>query len=218
VFVEAAQQSRIARDFLEVPAWLRGGSEPSTISETLFRADRLKTMRMRLSAAYKGVNALLMKEGAQDLRSGQKFDHTVFFGENVDIHHIFPQDWCKTNRIKPDVFDSIINKTPLSYRTNRIIGGVAPSQYIAKLERGNETTAAIDGERLNTYLRSHLIDPALLRADNFQAFMEDRQARLLALIEQATGKSAYTGGVAEEGEDVEGDEDTVEAELTIAAA
>jgi hypothetical protein len=45
----------------------------------MFRADRLKTMRMRLSAAYKGVNALLMKEGAQDFRSGQKFDHTVFF-------------------------------------------------------------------------------------------------------------------------------------------
>jgi hypothetical protein len=80
-------------------------------------------MRMRLSAAYKGVNALLMKEGAEDFRSGQKFDHTVFFGENVDIHHIFPQDWCKTNGIKPDVFDSIINKTPLSYRTNRIIEG-----------------------------------------------------------------------------------------------
>jgi len=214
----SAVESRIARDFMEVPVWLSGGPEPSTVSETLFRADRLKTMRMRLSAAYKGVNALLMKEGAEDFRSGQKFDHTVFFGENVDIHHIFPQDWCKTKGIKPDVFDSIINKTPLSYRTNRIIGGVAPSQYIAKLERGNETTPAIDGDRLDSYLRSHLIDPALLRADNFQAFMEDRQTRLLSLIEQATGKSAYTGGVAEEGQDIEGDEDTVEAELTIAAA
>lgn len=214
----SAVESRIARDFMEVPVWLSGGPEPSTVSETLFRADRLKTMRMRLSAAYKGVNALLMKEGAEDFRSGQKFDHTVFFGENVDIHHIFPQDWCKTKGIKPDVFDLIINKTPLSYRTNRIIGGVAPSQYIAKLERGNETTPAIDGDRLDSYLRSHLIDPALLRADNFQAFMEDRQTRLLSLIEQATGKSAYTGGVAEEGQDIEGDEDTVEAELTIAAA
>ena len=78
-------------------------------------------MRMRLSAAYKGVNALLMKEGAQDFRSGQKFDHTVFFGENVDIHHIFPKKWCEDQKIKPEVYDSIINKTPLSYRTNRII-------------------------------------------------------------------------------------------------
>ena len=62
-----------------------------------------------------------------------------------------------------------------------------------------------------------MIDPALLRADKFADFMEDRQRRLLSLIEQATGKAAYTGTVPEEGEDAEGDEDTVEAELTMAA-
>lgn len=214
----SAVETRIARDFMEVPGWLKGGTAPSTVSETLFRADRLKTMRMRLSAAYKGVNALLMKEGAQDFRSGQKFDHTVFFGENVDIHHIFPQDWCKKHGIKSTVFDSIINKTPLSYRTNRIIGGIAPSEYISKLERGNEQTPSIDRERLDVLLESHLIDPALLRSDNFDAFMVDRQKRLLTLIEQATGKAAYTGAVQEEGEDVESDLDTVEAELTITAA
>jgi hypothetical protein len=49
-------------------------------------------------------------------------------------------------------------------------------------------------------------------------FMMDRQKRLLALIEQATGKSAYVGSVQEEGEDVEGDVDTVEADLIIPAA
>jgi hypothetical protein len=214
----SAVETRIARDFMEVPAWLKGGAEPSTVSETLFRADRLKTMRMRLSAAYKGINALLMKEGAQDFRSGQKFDHTVFFGENVDIHHIFPQDWCKKHGIKPAVFDSIINKTPLSYRTNRIIGGVAPSEYIGKLENGNATTPAIESGRLDSYLTSHLIDTPLLRGDSFDAFMVDRQKRLLALIEKATGKSAYVGSVPEEGEDVEADPDTVEAEMTVAAA
>jgi hypothetical protein len=214
----SAVESRIARDFMEVPSWLQGGPEPSTVSETIFRADRLKTMRMRLSAAYKGVNALLMKEGAQDFRSGQKFDHTIFFGENVDIHHIFPQDWCKKHGIKPAVFDSIINKTPLSFRTNRLIGGVAPSGYIAKLEAGSTTTPPIDTGRLDGYLMSHLIDPSLLRADNFDAFMIDRQKKLLTLIERATGKAAYLGEVQEEGEDVEGDEDTVEATLTIAGA
>jgi len=214
----SAVETRIARDFMEVPVWLKGGPEPSTVSETMFRADRLKTMRMRLSAAYKGVNALLMKDGAQDFRSGQKFDQAVFFGENVDIHHIFPQDWCKKHGIKASVFDSIINKTPLSYRTNRIVGGISPSEYLAKLEKGNETTPPIKRERLDVYLASHLIDPSLLRADRFEDFMADRQERLLALIEQATGKAAYIGGAQEEGEDVEADEDTVEAELTIAAA
>lgn len=214
----SAVETRIARDFLEVPVWLQGGPEPSTVSETLFRADRLKTMRMRLSAAYKGVNALLMKEGAQDFRSGQKFDHTVFFGENVDIHHIFPQDWCKSKGIKTDVFDSIINKTPLSYRTNRIIGGVAPSEYIDKLQEGSGKNPPIGRDKLDGFLQSHLIDPALLRGDKFEAFMEDRQKKLLALIEQAMGKEAYKGDVAEEGVDMERDETEIESELAPKAA
>lgn len=211
----SAVETRIAKDFMEVTAWLQGGDLPTTISETIFRADRLKTMKMRLSAAYKGVNALLMKEGAQDIRSGQKFDHTVFFGENVDIHHIFPQDWCKKNGIKPAVFDSIINKMPLSFRTNRIIGGVAPSVYLAKLEKGDSQTPAIERERLNDYLRSHLINPEILRRDDFEAFMTDRQKRLLSLIEQATGKTAYTGPEEEEGVDFSADADNIEAEMVI---
>ena len=211
----SAVETRIARDFMEVPAWLSGGPEPSTVSETRFRADRLKTMRMRLSAAYKGINALLMKEGAQDFRSGQEFDHTVFFGENVDIHHIFPQKWCKDQGIKPNVYDSIINKTPLSFRTNRIIGGGAPSEYLAALEKGDTKTPSIERNRLDEYVTSHLINPSLLRSDKFLEFMEDRQKRLLQLIEKATGKVAYTGDQPEEGEGVEGDEDTMEAELTI---
>lgn len=210
----SAVDTRIARDFTEVPAWLKGGPEPSTVSETVFRPDRLKSMRMRLSAAYKGVNALLMKEGARDIRSGQKFDHTVFFGESVDIHHIFPQDWCKKRNIPPQVYDSIINKTPLSFRTNRVIGGVAPSVYLQKLELGDASTPGVASKNLDSYLISHFIDPDVLRRDAFEEFMEDRQQRLLALIEQATCKTAYKGDVQEEGEDVENDADTTEAGLT----
>lgn len=214
----SAVETRIARDFMEVPVWLKGGPEPSTVSETIFRADRLKTMRMRLSAAYKGMNVLLMKEGAQDFRSGQRFDHTVFFGENVDIHHIFPKDWCKKQGIQPKVYDSIINKTPLSYRTNRILGGSAPSEYLAELEKGDQTTPAIERATLDGYLSSHLIRPDLLRADKFFEFMEGRQKRLLALIERATGKPTYTGLVEEEGVEAESDDDTGESSLTIPAA
>jgi hypothetical protein len=136
--------------------------------------------------------------------------------ENTDIHHIFPQEWCKTKGIKPEVYDSIINKTPLSYRTNRIIGGVAPSKYIAKLENGDDKTPAIAGDKIDSFLMSHLIDPDLLRTDKFDAFMEDRQKKLLTLIERATGKAAYAGDSSEEGVDVEHDDATTESELTIA--
>ena len=212
----SATESRIARDFLEVPAWLKGGPSPSTIRDATFRADRLKTMRMRISAAYKGVNALLMKEGVQDFRSGQRFDQIVFFGENVDIHHIFPKKWCEDNKIKPAIYDSIINKTPLSYRTNRIIGGVAPSTYLEKLQNGNHETPSISVTNLDRYLASHLISPTLLRANDFNAFMRDRQERLLQLIERAIGKQAHREEMAED--DEETDDEIAEAERTMAAA
>ncbi|WP_194472677.1 DUF262 domain-containing protein [Bradyrhizobium sp. CCBAU 51753] len=215
----SAVESRIARDFLEVPLWLKGGPLPTTISDATFRAERLKTMRMRLSAAYKGVNALLMKAGAEDFRSGQKFDHIVFFGENVDIHHIFPKKWCEDRRIKPAVYDSVINKTPLAYRTNRIIGGAAPSLYLSKLEHGDNDSPPIPAQNLDGYLHSHLINPSLLRADQFDVFMADRQERLLALIEKATGHAALRGTTAAEKEDeVETDSEAAEAELTISAS
>ncbi len=213
----SAVETRIARDFIEVPTWLDGGAEPMTVVEAAFRPDRLKTMRMRLSAAYKGVNALLMKEGAKDFRSGQGFNETIFFDENVDIHHIFPKKWCEDRKIKPDVYDSIINKTPLSFRTNRIIGGEAPSAYLGSLERGGSGRQPVDGDRLDGFLASHLIYPILLRADNFAGFMEDRQMRLLALIEAAMGKQAATAPGAAEDE-AEVGEDEAEAELTMPAA
>lgn len=205
----SAVETRVAKDFMEVPAWLKGGKEPTTVSETVFRADRLKTMRMRLSAAYKGMNALLMKEGAEDFRSGQEFDHTVFFGENVDIHHIFPQDWCKSQQIPKAEYDSIINKTPLSYRTNRIIGGVAPSAYLAKLEDGSDRDPKIDPATLDGYLESHFIDAKLLRSNAFGAFMADRQAKLLGLIEEAMGSKALAGGDADDESDAGEDEEPV---------
>ena len=212
----SAVETRYAKDFIQVPAWIRGGAEPSTIVESTFRADRLKTMRMRLSAAYKGVNALLMKYGAEDFRSGQKFDHIVFFNENVDIHHIFPQAWCKKMGIKPAIFDSIINKTPLSYQTNRIVGGEAPSAYLARLQKGKAGVPPIAADRLDSYLDSHLIDPSLLRADDFDGFMVDRQRKLLMLIQEATGKLVY-GDTAPEPEEEADVMPSYEDELAMAA-
>lgn len=214
----SAVDTRIAKDFMEVPVWLAGGSPPTTVSETIFRSDRLKTMRMRLSAAYKGMNVLLMEQGALDFRSGQKFDHMVFFGDSVDIHHIFPKKWCEDNGYKPDIYDSIINKTPLGFRTNRIIGGNAPSKYLASLEGGTNDSPPINGATLDEHLKSHLINVELLRADKFEAFLHDRQQQLLALIEKAMGKTAYKNDGPGDAEDEEAEADASETNLVNEAA
>lgn len=205
----SAAESRFARDILEVPAWLAGGPEPITIRDGSLRADRLLSMRTRQSAAYKGLHALLMAEGAKDFRSGQGFDHTIFFDEGVDIHHVFPEHWCKTQGIAAKIYDTVVNKTPLSYRTNRIIGGVAPSKYLHKLEQGAARSGGqpadppIERSTLDEYLRSHCIPVNALRADDFQSFMAARQASLLALISRATGHTLSIGvPTSEEGDEL----------------
>ena len=204
-----AVETRFAKDLAEFLSWIDGGGEPATVKDAGFRAERLNTMTSRLSAAYKGVNALLMSEGARDFRSGQPFNHTTYFDEAVDIHHIFPRAWCHKAGIPREQFDTIVNKTPLSSQTNRIVGGDAPSQYLGKLpHQGGASDAEVD-----RHLQSHLIDPALLRADDFDAFIAHRREALLALIEKAIGKSVYRGTATDEPvEDVmEGEEIALEA-------
>lgn len=207
----AAVESRFAKDILEVPAWLDGGPEPTTVNDGVIRADRLLTMRSRLSAAYKGLQALLLREGAIDFRSGQAFDQTVFFDEGVDIHHIFPKAWCEsqTPKLPASLYDSVVNKTPLGYRTNRIIGGVAPSSYLEKLEKGKIGTNGqiieppIAKAALANYLQSHCIPVAELYADNFDGFMKARQKLLMEMVSRITGHSAPTiEPPADEGEDI----------------
>lgn len=150
-----------------------------------------------------------MREGARDFRSGQKYDQTVFFDEGVDIHHIFPQAWCESQKINAKVYDTVINKTPLSYKTNRIIGGVAPSKYVAKLENGKQGTKGqiedppIASAVLDGYLASHCISPEFLRADDFESFMKERRKALLTLIGNATGHSAHEAETtSDEGEEL----------------
>lgn len=96
-----------------------------------------------------------------------------------------------------------------------MIGGAAPSVYLSKLENGNEDNPAISPSNLDAYLMSHAVDPQLLREDKFEDFMQDRQKRLLSLIEKATGKAASPEADEEVGEDVESDGDIDESRKTI---
>ena len=93
---------------------------------------RLKT---RNSAAYKGLYALLLKEGGLDFRSGETINQQSYFDEKIDIHHIFPQQWCRNNGIEPKRCDCIVNKTPISAKTNRMIGGNPPSNYLGRIQK-----------------------------------------------------------------------------------
>jgi hypothetical protein len=189
-----AIESRFAKDLPEVLAWIGGGPEPATITDANFAPARLLTLRTRNSAAYKGLHALLMRDGCLDFRTGYAYDLQTYFDERTDIHHIFPQAWCKAKGIDPKRCDSIVNKTPISAKTNRKIGGNAPSVYLAGLQKSHGIAPA----RMDEILRSHLIDPAALRADDFDRFFQARSQALLARIEKAMDKDLAREAVEED--------------------
>ena len=180
-----ANETRFAFDLPDVIRWVEGGDEPRTVRDASFTPIRLLSLQSRLSAAYKGLMAQLMQIGSKDFLSGDPIDLTRYFDLAVDIHHIFPRHHCEKNEIERFRWNSVINKAPLTARTNRMIGGRSPSQYLSSLQKHHEISVEQIGEILN----SHLINLNLLQIDNFDGFLVNRASNLLDLIEKATGKS-----------------------------
>jgi hypothetical protein len=192
----AANETRYANDVVGVLEWIDGKNEPDTVARAYFQPMRLLSLQTRNSAAYKGVMALILKARALDFISGKEMDFTVFSDENIDIHHIFPRSYCESQGFDKARWNSIANKTPLSYRTNRIIGGNAPSAYLRKIEKdGHVTESDVD-----SFATTHLIDISSLRNDRFNEYFINRAKAILGLVGSAMGKPVMGLG----GEDVIG--------------
>ncbi|MGC9329600.1 MAG: hypothetical protein ACP5I1_18335, partial [Candidatus Hinthialibacter sp.] len=109
----------------------------------------------------------------------------VYFDDKIDIHHIFPSSWCKKQKgLERKRWNSIINKTAISAKTNRSIGGNAPSKYLPYVQK----KAGLDKEGLDIILRSHVIDPDAIWNDDFEAFFRSREESLMKRIEKVIGK------------------------------
>ncbi|MEM7585271.1 MAG: DUF262 domain-containing protein [Acidobacteriota bacterium] len=181
-----ANETRFALDIQDLCAWILEDERlPRTIRDSTFTPSRLLTLQTRNSAAYKGLYALMVQRGGLDFVNGDPIAHTTGFELPVDIHHIFPRAWSLTHEIPRSQWNSVVNKAPLTSRTNRILSGNAPSQYLQRIvDRG-----AVDSDRLDQILETHLIDPVLLREDRFEDFLRARASALLNEIERVTGRT-----------------------------
>jgi hypothetical protein len=183
-----AVESRMANDVAELLEWFDDDSKlPRTVSDANFSSDRLDKLQSRLSAAYKGINMLVLREGAKDFFWKAEIKELDQEDIALDIHHIFPQAWCEKHGIKRDTYNSIINKTPISYKANRKIGGHAPSVYLRKLQE--EKTVQLSDEDMDALVASHGISATTLRNDDFEAYYQERKMALFGLISKAMGSS-----------------------------
>ena len=182
-----AVETRMANDYEELLRWFENDELlPRTVREANFQPDRLNTLRSRLSAAYKGINVLVLREGSKDWYWKTTIKDLDAEEIALDIHHIFPRDWCEKRGIERVRYDSILNKTPISYKANRKVGGEAPSRYLPRIQ--SEKQVALNDTEMDELLDSHALAPHLLRKDAFDEFVEDRRRRLSRLVEVAMGK------------------------------
>ncbi|MCB9127963.1 MAG: DUF262 domain-containing protein [Ardenticatenales bacterium] len=192
-----AVETRIANDYDELLRWVEEEEAlPRTVRDANFQPERFDTLRSRLSAAYKAINVLVLREGSRDWFWKGSITELDADEVALDIHHIFPRRWCEQQEIERERYDSILNKTPLSYKANRKVGSDAPSAYLQRLQ--NEKQVQLHDEAMDELLASHALSPDLLRQDAFDAFLEDRRRRLSRLIENAMGKPVVL--IAEGGE------------------
>jgi len=181
-----ANETRYVTDVVGVMDWIDNDNKiPKTVQESYFSPLRLLSLQTRQSAAYKGIMALILKNHCKDFISGREMDFVTYKSESVDIHHVFPKKYCEDQKYDRVKWNSVINKTPISYKTNREIGGVAPSEYLEKIESNGK----VNKETLDRYLESHLLDVNGCRHDDFHKHMIYRAKKLLDLIEMAMGKT-----------------------------
>ncbi|MBD2037743.1 DUF262 domain-containing protein [Leptolyngbya sp. FACHB-321] len=186
-----AVETRMALDLQELMHWIKGSDqEPATVRDANFQPARLETLRSRNSAAYKGISILVQREGAKDFfwkSTLRELDETDWEECKLDIHHIFPKKWCEDKQVPSARYNSILNKTPISYKANRMIGGKAPSDYLLQLQ--THSAVQLDDAGMNLLLASHCIEPATLRQNDFEGFMAARKRTLLTKIEAVMGKT-----------------------------
>lgn len=180
-----ANETRYALDVKQVYDWIKGKDElPKTINDCNFNTMRLLGLQTKNSAAYKGIMALILSNRAYDWINGMEMGVQTYLDERSDVHHIFPQEYCINMNYDKKKWNSIINKTPLFFSTNRYIGGTSPNDYMNKIVRNKD----ISKEDLKYYISSHMINADLLDNNNFEDFIIDRAIKILNGIERCTGK------------------------------
>ena len=181
-----ANDTRYANDIEDVVDEVFGRPNPArTVNSAFFASTRLLTLQTRLSAAYKGIMALLYKEKCRDFMNDTTIDIVNSMLESPDIHHIFPEAYCVKQGIKRQRYNSIVNKTPILPATNRSIGGNAPSEYTKTILK---KVSGLTEAELKERIESHCIDYDSLVRDDFDTYFVDRAKKLLGLIEKAMGK------------------------------
>ncbi len=182
---EKAPNSQAVKDFGELKIWFSGGPPPQSVSQFSFDVGLLRQTTPRQRAIYRGVIALVLRNGARDFHSSDPMTAATIVERKIEDHHVFPQAYL--GEYLPEVTstlrDCVLNRALIDKETNGRIWKRPPSDYLAEMEE------EVKGKGLETILRSHLL-PATpdssLRQDRFHDFLNDREQLITDQLKDVT--------------------------------
>ncbi len=186
-----APSIRAGIDVDQVTPWAMGATDqvPKTVKDAQFAQSRLLTAGPD-SAVYRGIYSLLMARGARDWRTGKTFDSTSVVELEPDFYQVFPAGYCRAQGVDEQLADSVLNRTPLGKRTERVMESGAPKRYLSRLQ----SKAIMEDSEFDSVLATHELEPEYLLTSHWQAFFADRAERFIGMIEYAMDKPVVRDG------------------------
>ena len=185
---ESSPTSQAATDVTQLVAWLEGGQLPDAVANFghRFNPASLRDTTTRQRAVYRGVTALMLSRHPLDFYTGKPINREFMLTDKVDSHHIFPSAYLKTQGIKGDLADNVLNRTLIGRTTNQKISNKKPSEYFYDIELSLNQA----GPNLYTdLLDSHLLptgDDSPLKKNDYEAFIDWRLNTLWLEIQAVT--------------------------------
>lgn len=181
---ENAPNSQAEKDFSELQRWMKGGDSPESVNEFKFEM-KLRQVKPRQRAVYRGVMALILQNDALDFHKRGKITAQLLADKKnpVDDHHIFPRAYLDNKGTPASLRDCILNRTFIDRITNRRLGKHAPSDYFSEIrakQGGSETDETLKSHVLPQGAHSPLLD------DDFEKFLDWREQALTDLIRRKT--------------------------------
>ncbi len=189
---EKAPNSQSAKDVNELGEWLNGGLAPESVRTMRFDPKALRDVTPRQRAIYRGTVCLILGSGngARDFHTQAVITGKLMTEQGIDDHHLFPDDFLLKKKgvtLSRDR-DCVLNRTLIDRTTNQMISNRAPSDYLNEIRN-------TPGFPFDEVLASHCLptgSDSPLWIDDYEAFLEWRQARLWQEIQRVTGIVAPT--------------------------
>ncbi len=162
--VEAGAREKSAAPILEQPL--------PTVDE--IRTSRWPKRRDRLSRA---ILAISFRGGALDIADGAAISENNI--DKREYHHLYPVAFLADHEIAEWAASVALNCALITWRTNRTISAKPPVEYL----RDRTEAAALGENEVRQRITSHLIDYDDLASGEFDRFLDNRAAQMLAAME-----------------------------------